>query len=405
MDRILKPNYYEKFNCIANECEEHCCAGWRVNIDKGTFNKYRKLNNKFGIYINKHVKRNRKNTNDGDYAKIKLNEMDLCPMLDGNGMCNIQNNFGAEYLSHTCKSYPRNVSKYNDIYELSLTISCPEVARKILLNEDPILFEYSENKSSKDEKSLFKEYIKSDEDLYNLIWEIRSACIAIIQYREIEIWKRIIFIAMMCDKIQTNLDKDLVEESYLIIDDYRNRILNKNIVESLDSIDSTTNVKLPIVKSIIQERNRIGMINKMFKRICVIFDEVMDSGIDDSIDMITEKYTEIDNVYYREFIKYNEYIIENYLVYNIFNNFMRVIDTKEIYKEIVKLVINYSMIRILLTGKLAYHKEKITKQNLIEVFYSFSRTIEHNENFLNDTYEDMKKMGYDKLAYVVILIK
>lgn len=405
MDKILKPNYYDEFNCIANDCEEHCCAGWRVDIDKGTFNKYRKLNNKFGIELNTHVKRNRNDGNDVKYAKIKLNKTNSCPMLDEKGLCNIHKNLGADYLSHTCKTYPRMTSKYNDLFELSLTISCPEVARKVILNKEPIEFDYNEEDSNETERKYFKENINGDKELYNLIWELRSVCISIIQYREIEVWKRMIFVAMMCEKIQSKLDNNLIEECYEIIEEYRNQVINNDIVKALDDINTITKIRMPLAKSILQARTKLGSANKTFNDLCITFDKVMDTKMEDSIEFVTEKYSEIENEYYSKFIKKNEYIVENYLVYCIFGNFMKVIKSKDIYKEIVKLVISYSMIRMLLTGKLAYHKEEFTNQNLIEVFYSFSRTVEHNKNFLDDTYVEMKELGYDKLAYLVILIK
>ena len=27
------PHYYRKFQCIASECEDTCCAGWEIMID------------------------------------------------------------------------------------------------------------------------------------------------------------------------------------------------------------------------------------------------------------------------------------------------------------------------------------------------------------------------------------
>ena len=405
MEKVLKPNYYDEFKCIANDCEDHCCAGWGVSIDKGTFNKYRKLNNKFGIQLNTNINRNRKDVSDGNYAKIKLDKNNSCPMLDEKGLCNIHKNLGAGYLSHTCKTYPRMTSKYNDLFELSLTISCPEVARKIILNKEPISFNYNEEELNLTERKYFKQNINGDKELYNLIWELRSVCISIIQYREIEVWKRMIFVAMMCEKIQFKLDNNLIEECYEVIEEYKSQVLNKDIVKALDNINKITQIRMPLAKSILQSRTKLGVPNKTFNDLCIAFDKVMDTKIEDSIEVVTEKYAEIENEYYSKFIKNNEYIIENYLVYYIFSNFMKAIDSKDIYKEVVKLVINYSMIRMLLTGKLAYHKEEFTDQNLIEVFYSFSRTVEHNKNFLEDTYVEMKELGYDKLAYLVILIK
>ena len=33
-----------QFKCIGGECEDTCCAGWSVSIDKKTYKKYTNLN-------------------------------------------------------------------------------------------------------------------------------------------------------------------------------------------------------------------------------------------------------------------------------------------------------------------------------------------------------------------------
>ena len=36
-------HYYRKFQCIASECEDTCCAGWEIMIDDKALEKYRKI--------------------------------------------------------------------------------------------------------------------------------------------------------------------------------------------------------------------------------------------------------------------------------------------------------------------------------------------------------------------------
>ena len=37
------PDYYPSFECIADKCEDTCCAGWQIVIDKETLKKYTKV--------------------------------------------------------------------------------------------------------------------------------------------------------------------------------------------------------------------------------------------------------------------------------------------------------------------------------------------------------------------------
>ena len=41
------PDYYKEFTCIADKCEDTCCAGWQIVIDKKSLNKYKHVKGKF----------------------------------------------------------------------------------------------------------------------------------------------------------------------------------------------------------------------------------------------------------------------------------------------------------------------------------------------------------------------
>ena len=42
--KILKPFYYDDFNCIANKCIDSCCIGWKISIDENTYKNAMDLN-------------------------------------------------------------------------------------------------------------------------------------------------------------------------------------------------------------------------------------------------------------------------------------------------------------------------------------------------------------------------
>lgn len=37
------PVYFEEFKCIGGKCEDSCCIGWNIDIDKVTFKRYFKV--------------------------------------------------------------------------------------------------------------------------------------------------------------------------------------------------------------------------------------------------------------------------------------------------------------------------------------------------------------------------
>ena len=48
MMEYVYPDYYPKFSCIAGRCEDTCCAGWQIMIDKESLKKYQKVTGSFG---------------------------------------------------------------------------------------------------------------------------------------------------------------------------------------------------------------------------------------------------------------------------------------------------------------------------------------------------------------------
>ena len=97
-------------------------------------------------------------------------------------------------------------------------------------------------------------------------------------------------------------------------------------------------------------------------------------------------------------------MVENLLVYLIYKYFMNTLYTKDLKKEVNNIIISYSIIRMLLLGRWFKNNKELEEDDFVEVFYVFSRVIEHNQRFLNNLYKNIKNAGYDKIAYTTILV-
>ena len=42
---IIIPSYAEDFVCIGGRCEDSCCIGWDIDVDKKTYKKYSSTKN------------------------------------------------------------------------------------------------------------------------------------------------------------------------------------------------------------------------------------------------------------------------------------------------------------------------------------------------------------------------
>ena len=396
--KVLKPFYYDDFKCIAGDCIDNCChAEWEISIDKKTYKKYRKLKGQWGNKINNNIGRIRSNISDLRYGKIKLKDKG-CSLLDEKGLCTIHANLGVGYLCNTCKVYPREITKFGEIYERNLFMSCPEVARYFVRHKENFYFNMGEEELS----DLDKNYIvdkRYDENLYNLLWDSRSLAMEIIQFKEIEIWKRIIFLKILTDKVQKLIDEENYENYEKVLNTFRNEITNIDVINSLDKIKFVEDVKFDFIQSIINKSSQLKRVK--YSQLINDYYEMFNATDDkkENLKLLFEKERE-----FNIFLKDYENILENLLIYLIYGYFMLALYSKDLNKQVNKVVITYSMIKMLLLGRYDANENKLKEDDFVEVFYVFSRVIEHNKIFLDKIYEVIKEVGYDKIAYTTILV-
>lgn len=396
--KVLKPFYYDDFKCIAGDCIDNCChAEWEISIDKKTYKKYRKLKGQWGNKINNNIGRIRSNISDLRYGKIKLKDKG-CSLLDEKGLCTIHANLGAGYLCNTCKVYPREITKLGEIYERNLFMSCPEVARYFVRHKENFYFNMSEEELS----DLDKDYIidKSyDEKLYNLIWDSRSLAMEIIQFKEIEIWKRIIFLKILTDKVQKLIDEENYENYEKVLKSFRDEITKIDVINSLDKITLVSNVKINFIKAVVDVSEKVAINKIKYINLLEEYKKLFKSDNENNFNNIIKEEDK-----FNKYLKEKENIIENLLIYLIYKHFMNALYTKDLNEEINNIIISYAMIKMLLLGRWYKNNKSLSEEDFVEVFYIFSRVIEHNKMFLNKIYEGVKEVGYDKIAYTTILV-
>lgn len=399
--QILKPFYYNNFKCTGGECIDNCCSNnWNIDIDKKTYKKYKKLRGSWGEKINRNISRNRRDSNFLKYGKINLKN-GKCTLLNEEGLCTLHSDLGEEYLCNTCKMYPRLINKYGKIYERNLYISCPEVARYIINMKENFSFNIEEETLS----DLDKAYIfnnKKDENLYNLLWESRILAMEVIQFKEIDLWKRIVFLKLIVDKVQNRIDESNYNNYLELLNILRSEITNINVINSLDNIPVALDIKLKFIQSILQAKNNQGSSNEKYSNLIeeynALFEQVnTDENILDSIEKKEKEF----NTY----LKDKENILENLLIYLIYTYFMEALNTKDVNKAVTKIIINYVMIKTFLLARYNKNNKELKEEDFVEVFYIFSRVVEHNSVFLNELYKNIKEAGYDNINYVTILVR
>lgn len=138
--KIVAPNYYKDFKCIADKCQHSCCIGWEIDIDQDTYEQYKNINTEFGNKLNDNIEYN------GEIASFKLGENERCPFLNSNNLCEIILNLGENSLCQICNDHPRFRNYFSDRVEIGLGLCCEEATRIILKQNEPFkLVKFSED--------------------------------------------------------------------------------------------------------------------------------------------------------------------------------------------------------------------------------------------------------------------
>ena len=399
------------FNCIGSKCEDSCCIGWKVFIDKSTYQKYKKIQD-IGLkpLFQKMINREHTQNNNVSYGKIKMLENGGCPFLDEESLCKIHRKLGAEYLSDTCALYPRHVNQIDGRLERSAVISCPEIARAALLDSRGIRFEQVEEDI--DKRINVHRIFDTEGHLYinkpeRYFWDIRLFSLSLLQDRRYKLWERLIILGMVYRRIDKLYSNNNIKEIPSMLQHMSDIIETMDFKKDIEDIPSKIQVQFDLANGIIDLKTQLGIPNYRYKE--CINETLLGLGFKDgeeieNVESIIKKYEENYNSYLLSYIKEKEYILENYLVNEYFKGVMPFGNYKSIWDSYIFLCILYGMIKLHMIGMAGYHKG-LTDDLTLKLIQSFSKVILHNNEYIQGIIKLLKDHEYDSLAYMSILVK
>lgn len=190
------PDYYKKFNCIADKCPDTCCGKWQIVIDDDSLEKYEDYNGEYRDELRRKV-----NWKEGVFRHGRSGK---CAFLRDDMLCDMYIHMGKNSLCTTCREYPRHTEEFENVREVSLSLSCPEVARILMNITDKVTFVTEED----DEDEVFDDF---DYFLYSNLEDIREEILNVIQDRSVDIRSRIERVLQIGASAQRHYDEgDLV---------------------------------------------------------------------------------------------------------------------------------------------------------------------------------------------------
>ncbi|RFU63943.1 flagellin lysine-N-methylase [Peribacillus glennii] len=404
---LLIPQYMNQFSCIGSACEDSCCAGWQVNIDQKTYKKYKKSHDlELKPLFHNKLARTRANSSTEAYAKIKMDQSGCCSFLSEDRLCKIQLNLGEEFLSNTCAIYPRHINEINGVVEKSITLSCPEAARQVLLNQDGIEFiETTEPMGSRTfiGKRLDTRHSPLTTAYHSYFWDLRIFTIQLLQNRVYSVDERLMILGMFYNKVQQYIEQHKTEEIPAVIDSFTRLIEDGSLIPSLKEIPALADIQMKLCKELVDHRYSQGINNQRYKECLTEMLVGLGFTNDASMKDVAGKYEHAYISYYKPFMDEHNYILENYLVNHVFKNLFP-LGQATVYDDYVMLIVHYAMIKLHLIGMSGYHKG-MTTDYIIKLIQSFAKTVEHNTAYLNNIFTLLRENDLTTMAYMAVLIK
>lgn len=208
--KVIQPDYIKNFVCDGKICNSRCCRDWQIA--------------------------------DGENI-LQLDEHGNCQNLDSDFLCRLQKNFGENALPAVCQTYPRVIYKLaENIFEQSLTLTCPVAAQIILMRNAPIEFvEASEIKSR-----FIIDYTKKLSLPPEKFLQVQAAAIKILQDKNFSIDERLqnlceFFYKKISAQKNLNLHADFIIKIFdkmygANLSDQKKNILRRNYLLNRENI-------------------------------------------------------------------------------------------------------------------------------------------------------------------------
>ena len=392
--KLTIPKYLDSFQCMGGDCSDTCCRGWNVYIDKRTYKKYRNLNTSdLGNRLAKYICKNKQSTRDGDYAYIQLDK-GQCPFLTSTCRCEIQEKVGHSYLSKTCQTYPRQLIKIGDEYEMTAGMSCPVIAEQVLLGKNPFLLIQKEIRSNEFSGLALSQNLKEDE----VSKKIRTFFIKVVQDSRFSFQERLILVVMFAHAIATEKSVEMeqfLSESSLLLS-------SPNLKEEVTGLRNFASVNqalknfVKISKKQISSGNELNvfilMLNESLKGLS--FERKQDVSNFAKDRLVIQKTSDG---------KYIDQILENYTIHYLMQE-IKSYTPERVMSYVEQLLVRISFFKVLWFG-LNENFGEVSAEQLIQTVQKFTKNYEHSQAFKDSMtliFEDLDEVQLtDYLALII----
>ena len=395
------PDYYKEFTCTADKCKDTCCAGWQIVIDRKSLKKYGKAlfspqDISFGLKMLKSI-----HWTEGTFCQ---DENKRCAFLDKDNLCDLYKHLGEKSLCKTCRLYPRHIEEFEGMREITLSISCPEVARILMERKEPVAFLTYEKEGE-------EEFEDFDPFLFSILEDARRSMISILQNRSLTIRERTLLILGMAHDMQVRINRQEMFDCSSVIEKYEKESALEWVREYLGGRQEALYTEEAHNKETVNEgtQNKETWNKKVLNR--TLFEKLFELELlredwnkllHDTHRVLFAEGTEYYDKLYKEFSGWKQehsdmdIHLEQLLVYFLFTYFPGAVYDGEVYAKVQMSVYCVWMIENLWMARWQVNDKVLGFEEMTGLLYRFSREVEHSDTNLKQVEAWMEQKWFLK---------
>lgn len=357
------PDYYKEFQCIADKCEDTCCAGWQIVIDKKSLKKYRRVKGHFARRLRRSIHWHK--------GIFKQSADKRCAFLNEQNLCDMYAALGEKSLCKTCKRYPRHVEEFENVREITLSVSCPEVARILLNKKEPVSFLSFERGGD-------EEYEDFDPFLFSELVEAREVMLRILQDRNKAIAVRAGLILGLAHDMQVRIKRRELFSCEEVFTKYQKERAAEFVNEKLEEKGKNKGQCY---------REALHMFRKLYR--LELLHEEWAVHLQETEAILFKNGAEFYNRIHEEFADWlNENMsdwkiwTEQLLAYFLFTYFCGAVYDGKVYAKARMAVVNVFFIYEMLAARWLKNEQMLDMEEVTMMVYRYSREIEHSDENL-----------------------
>lgn len=395
-------SHFLDFKCIGDQCEDTCCAGWKVDVDRDTYYFYKSNQHlELQALFKSAVIRTKSGGTKQRYATLTHNEKGECSFLE-HGLCKIQKTLGSGALSKTCTNYPRRKNQFGNQSEYSLGLSCPEAARLILLDKEKMSFQ--EGPAQNDESEKLPP--PASPERLSALNDIRAIVIFTLQHRDLSLDTRLLLVGLLLEAIDQNaypLDRQSLEKLPGIMENFYQTLSHgEKFEKEIKCLPTEDKLRLKIFAEIMNANP-----NGTNRRFSACLGEAADGlliqpGSQPETMEILANMNRANEEFLQPFLQEHPHILENYLVHTVFHSLFPCRE-EPLIQQYLRLVCHYLILRICLLGLAAKHKG-MTEALAVRLIQSYARHSEHNTTYPGIVLSILEKNEFSQFRKIFLLL-